>query len=154
MSSSMMPGTPTTPTIDLSPIVALSSTTQSISVPLTSASKPFTTSLDTQTISSASTILIILKSTSTSKSSSIVPTKTPIHTATTSLTLFITTSPKTVTLDVCVCKSLWNYPHLPDCSKYITCVGITQYIRDCPPPFWWNTRTGNCDWKKNVDCDE
>ncbi|CAC5375850.1 E3.2.1.14 [Mytilus coruscus] len=125
---------------------ALTSATQSISIPLTSVSTPVTTS-STSTITTP-------KSTSTSKSSSIVPTQTTIHTSATSQPLVTTTSPKTVPLDFCVGKALGNYPHPEDCSKYISCVGITKYIRNCPPPLWWNTETGNCDWKKNVICDE
>lgn len=125
---------------------ALTSATQSISIPLTSVSTPVTTS-STSTKTTP-------KSTSTSKSLSKVPTQTTIHTSATSQPLVTTTSPKTVPLDFCVGKALGNYPHPEDCSKYISCVGITKYIRNCPPPLWWNTETGNCDWKKNVVCDE
>ncbi|XP_071129503.1 acidic mammalian chitinase-like isoform X2 [Mytilus edulis] len=123
----------------------LTSTTQTVSVSRTSVSTPVTTS----------SISTITTPKSTTESPSIFPTQTTIrHTSTTSQPLVTTTSHQTVPLDFCVRKALGNYPHPQDCLKYITCVGTTKYIRSCPPPLWWNTETGNCDWKKNVDCDE
>ncbi|XP_052068560.1 acidic mammalian chitinase-like [Mytilus californianus] len=124
----------------------LTSTTQSISVPLTSVNTPVTTS-STSTITTP-------KSTSTSESSSIVPTQTTMHTSATSQPLVTTTSSKTVPSNFCAGKASGNYPHPGDCSKYISCVGNTKYIQNCPQSLWWNTGDGYCDWKHNVDCDE
>nr|AYD38868.1 acidic mammalian chitinase-like protein [Mytilus galloprovincialis] len=133
-SSTRLPTKPAT-SIIMSSITSstFTSNIKSISVPLTSVSTPVTTS--------STSAITTPKSTSTSESSSIIPTQTTINTS--------TASQPTVPLDFCVGKALGNYLHPQDCSKYITCVGTTKYIRSCPPPLWWNSETGNCDWEKN-----
>ncbi|XP_063442498.1 uncharacterized protein LOC134722803 [Mytilus trossulus] len=99
---------------------ALPSTTQSI--PLTSVRTPVTTSI-TSTLTTPT-------STSSTESPSIVPPQTTIHTSAQPLV-----TPEPVPLDFCVGKAVGHYPHPEDCSKYITCIGIKKYIRNCPAEY-------------------
>lgn len=46
------------------------------------------------------------------------------------------------------------FVHPLDCSKYINCKNGRTDIQDCGPGTVFNARSGECDWPKNVQCNQ
>lgn len=46
------------------------------------------------------------------------------------------------------------FVHPFDCSKYINCKNGRTHIQDCGPGTIFSAKTSECDWSKNVECDQ
>lgn len=46
------------------------------------------------------------------------------------------------------------FAHPFDCSKYINCKSGRTEIQDCGPGTVYNPQTGECDWPRNVQCNQ
>ena len=46
-----------------------------------------------------------------------------------------------------------NYAHPSRCDQFISCVAKRiVYVRNCPAGLYYNAKTDQCDWKRNVNC--
>ena len=63
-------------------------------------------------------------------------------------------SPRTgnVPSSFCAGKASGNYVDPNTCTGYISCVGNVEYKMPCPKGLWYNPKTDQCDYPKNVDC--
>ena len=47
-----------------------------------------------------------------------------------------------------------TYPYGDHCKEYISCNEGEAYVVHCLPPYEFNWKTGDCDDRGNVDCEE